>query len=51
MRVSSKRGAPSIEGGFILAEEKRFRNSRHWVFLAGTIAPLSDVFGGILMED
>jgi hypothetical protein len=24
LRVSSKRGAPSIEGGFILAEEKRF---------------------------
>jgi hypothetical protein len=26
LRVSRKRGAPSIEGGFILAEEKRFRN-------------------------
>jgi hypothetical protein len=25
LRVSSKRGAPSIEGGFILAEEKGFR--------------------------
>jgi hypothetical protein len=25
LRVSSKRGAPSIEGGFILAEEKRFQ--------------------------
>jgi hypothetical protein len=25
LRVSSKRGAPSIEGGFILAEEERFR--------------------------
>jgi hypothetical protein len=25
LRVSSRRGAPSIEGGFILAEEKRFR--------------------------
>jgi hypothetical protein len=24
VRVSSKRGTPSIEGGFILAEEKRF---------------------------
>jgi hypothetical protein len=25
LRVSSKRGTPSIEGGFILAEEKGFR--------------------------
>jgi hypothetical protein len=24
LRVSSKRGAPSIEGGFVLAEEKSF---------------------------
>jgi hypothetical protein len=49
--VSSKRGAPSIEGGFVLAEEKSFWESRYWVFLAGTIAPLLDVFEGILMED
>jgi hypothetical protein len=25
LRVSSKKGIPSIEGGFILAEEKRFQ--------------------------
>jgi hypothetical protein len=25
LKVSSKRGAPSIEGGFILAKEERFR--------------------------
>jgi hypothetical protein len=35
VRVSSKGGAPFIEGGFVLAEERDFGDSRYWVFLAG----------------
>jgi hypothetical protein len=33
LRVSSKRGAPSIEGGFILAEEKRIQELQVLGFL------------------
>jgi hypothetical protein len=48
LRVSSKRGAPSIEGEFILAEEKRFWEFR--VFLAGVLASFLVVSGGISAE-
>jgi hypothetical protein len=43
LRVSSKRGAPSIEGGFVLAEEKRF-----WEFqvLGFPCRCLSIILGG-----
>jgi hypothetical protein len=46
--VSSKRGAPSIEGRFVLAENKSFWD---WVFIAGVIALFLVDSGGILVED
>jgi hypothetical protein len=50
--VSNKRGAPSIEGGFVLAKEKRFWEFQALGFsLQVAIAPLLDVFRGILMVD
>jgi hypothetical protein len=49
--VSSKGGAPFIEEGFVLAEEKGFGNSKYWVSSAGVLASFLVVFRSLSVED